>query len=464
MSAPPIINEVLGSPGQPLDPGTRAFMEPRFGHDFSQVRVHTDELAVQSARAVNANAYTVGPKIVFGQNQYAPRTATGQQLLAHELTHVVQQSPSHGASQSELAVGPAEGPLEREAVLSADQIASGRQSDTFSGTTGSVLQRQAGKVQSPTHTAASAAEQATTLPQTHSTGNYGLGIYESELSSFSGVGSPCLLTLSLRLHFDFRDAPPPAPVSRKKWSAAEQNSWTNAFIRTVTSRWSYRYPLAIVDRKKCAAWQAANCDRALARVEVIPVIGDQHANVIVYHAGSSLRSSAGYGGGSLKQEDVEAHDTGNGVQVTAEHEFGHLLGLDHSNPACQSTAAGPAKDVGQPGCYVGTPEQTADVMGSGSVVTPQDYAPFVEELNHYSGCDWKTEGSAPKAPGEPFGHVGLVTGMLVGAAGGAVVGGLLGAAGGPLAALGGGGAALLGGVVGLAGGALVGAIADAIAS
>src|SRR5712692_284709 len=89
---PPIVHEVLRSPGQPLDPATRAFMEPRFGHDFSQVRVHTDAQAGESARAVNARAYTVGHNIVFDAGQYAPETSAGRRLLAHELTHVLQQT------------------------------------------------------------------------------------------------------------------------------------------------------------------------------------------------------------------------------------------------------------------------------------------------------------------------------------------------------------------------------------
>jgi Domain of unknown function (DUF4157) len=79
------------SSGQPLDAETRAFMEPRFGHDFSQVRVHTDARASESAEAVNALAYTVGPHVVFRSGQYTPGTSAGQRLLAHELTHVVQQ-------------------------------------------------------------------------------------------------------------------------------------------------------------------------------------------------------------------------------------------------------------------------------------------------------------------------------------------------------------------------------------
>jgi len=80
----------LGS-GQPLPPATRAFFEPRFGYDFSQVRVHTDAPAAESARAVNALAYTVGRNIVFEAGHYAPETNRGRSLLAHELTHVVQQ-------------------------------------------------------------------------------------------------------------------------------------------------------------------------------------------------------------------------------------------------------------------------------------------------------------------------------------------------------------------------------------
>src|SRR5215208_2264204 len=64
--APPIVHDVLRSPGQPFDPATRASMEPRFGHDFSKVRVHTDTRASESAQAVNALAYTVGRDVVFG--------------------------------------------------------------------------------------------------------------------------------------------------------------------------------------------------------------------------------------------------------------------------------------------------------------------------------------------------------------------------------------------------------------
>ena len=90
--APPSVQEVLRSPGRPLEPATRRFMEPRFGHDFSKVRVHADARAAASAQAVQAQAFTLGQEVVFGAGQYAPETMRGKRLLAHELTHVVQQS------------------------------------------------------------------------------------------------------------------------------------------------------------------------------------------------------------------------------------------------------------------------------------------------------------------------------------------------------------------------------------
>lgn len=107
VAAPPSAHEVLGSPGRPLDPATRAFMEPRFGHDFGRVRVHTDERASESAREVDALAYTVGRDIVFRGGNYAPGTPRGDKLLAHELTHVIQQGASRPALMRQTAGTPA---------------------------------------------------------------------------------------------------------------------------------------------------------------------------------------------------------------------------------------------------------------------------------------------------------------------------------------------------------------------
>ena len=90
IQAPPVVGDVLQSAGQPLDKQTRAFMEPRFGFDFSRVLLHSDSKAAESARAIQARAFTAGRHIVFGRGEYNPTAPESRQLLAHELTHVVQ--------------------------------------------------------------------------------------------------------------------------------------------------------------------------------------------------------------------------------------------------------------------------------------------------------------------------------------------------------------------------------------
>lgn len=94
--APPMVHEVIQSAGQPLSSDIRAEMESRFGRSFSDVRVHADARAAASAAAVDAHAYTVGRHMVFGSGEYAPATLIGDSLLAHELTHVIQQSGGSG--------------------------------------------------------------------------------------------------------------------------------------------------------------------------------------------------------------------------------------------------------------------------------------------------------------------------------------------------------------------------------
>ncbi len=140
---PPIVREVLRSPGQPLDAATRAFMEPRFGHDFSQVRVHSDTRAAESARAVNALAYTVGRDVVFGEGHYVPRAISGQRLLAHELAHVVQQSGS-GTSVAAHSIVPADHESEREAESAMRHVLANQSASIRSTTVAGSIQRARG--------------------------------------------------------------------------------------------------------------------------------------------------------------------------------------------------------------------------------------------------------------------------------------------------------------------------------
>jgi hypothetical protein len=140
---PPIVREVLSSGGTPLDAGMRAFMEPRFGQDFSRVRIHTDVQAIESTRAVHARAFTMGRDVVFASGQYAPQTDAGRRLLAHELTHVVQQGgPTY--SQSGYQISSPDDRYEQEAESAAGRILQNEYAGSASppiGATGPRLQR-----------------------------------------------------------------------------------------------------------------------------------------------------------------------------------------------------------------------------------------------------------------------------------------------------------------------------------
>src|SRR2546427_9080181 len=126
---PSLVKEVVGSGGgTPLDTDTRGFMESRLGSDFSDVRVHTDATASESARSVQAHAYTVGNDVVFQSGKYAPENDSGKRMLAHELTHVVQQrsGPVAGTpAPGGIKVSHPSDTFEQAAESSADRVMTG---------------------------------------------------------------------------------------------------------------------------------------------------------------------------------------------------------------------------------------------------------------------------------------------------------------------------------------------------
>lgn len=132
-----LVRHALSSPAEALPPQTRARMEPYFGQDLSNVRVHTRPEAADSARAVSADAYTLGRDIVFGPGKYAPHTLGGERLLAHELTHTFQQS-APSADSNQLSIAPSDSPAEREAERASLGLAAPKR---FSATPGDALQR-----------------------------------------------------------------------------------------------------------------------------------------------------------------------------------------------------------------------------------------------------------------------------------------------------------------------------------
>jgi uncharacterized protein DUF4157/peptidase C39-like protein len=125
-AVPLIVHEVLRSPGQPLDAATRADMEPRFGHDFSKVRVHADGKAGEAAGSIDARAFTSGSSIVFGYDEYTPRTESGRRLVAHELTHIVQQRAGVHLKDG---VGESSDAYEQHADIVSRAFVGGRSSD-----------------------------------------------------------------------------------------------------------------------------------------------------------------------------------------------------------------------------------------------------------------------------------------------------------------------------------------------
>lgn len=124
----PVRDLMRSTAGRPLEGPTRQFMESRLGADFSDVRIHTGARATEAARSVQAHAYTMGSDIVFQDGQYSPETASGQRMLAHELTHVVQQrsGPVDGTPGPDgLSISDPSDRFERAAEATADSVMSG---------------------------------------------------------------------------------------------------------------------------------------------------------------------------------------------------------------------------------------------------------------------------------------------------------------------------------------------------
>lgn len=143
LKVPGLVNEVLSSSGQPLPENVRSRFESNIGHDFRDVRVHTDGAAAESAQQIQAKAYTHGNHVVFGSGQYAPNTAAGQQLLGHELAHVVQQS--RGGSPGRLELGAPDTAAEFEADAVAQQVVGGAALPVAIGGTGAGVVQRAGE-------------------------------------------------------------------------------------------------------------------------------------------------------------------------------------------------------------------------------------------------------------------------------------------------------------------------------
>jgi len=230
-SAPPSVNRTLQSPGHSLDPSTRSVMEPRFGRDFSGVRVHTGPQAAESARDVNANAYTVGNHIVFDHGKYDPGSESGQHLLAHELAHTVQQSGLQRSSDH-ISLGESSEyhRLEHEADTIADAVMSGAPAPVPASRPGQPLVSRAAKDDDKKKTAASTAPTADSgrnwksVPKTSALGQ--LGVKQR------AVGGPGVSADIQAFNMGTLDLPPEKGNVEKVWKDTSNRGALQAIIDT----------------------------------------------------------------------------------------------------------------------------------------------------------------------------------------------------------------------------------------
>ena len=365
---PPIVDEVLRSPGQPLDAGMRGFMERRFHHDFSRVQVHTDLRAAQSAQAVDALAYTVGRDMVFGAGEYAPETRKGSRLLAHELAHVVQQRGSKEAGVIDIG---SDQRLELEANLAADRTLTGGQTAFLSPTSVAAVQRQS-SANSPAQATPPAVRRDR---QSISNAGRDGGRFDATLDR-----EQSLLTITMRVAFDFQSVPGPL---NEPWTPERMAQWKSDFIRLTVARWSDRYVL-VPD----GACPTENMSEVRVLIAVQEDARNPHFQVQIDN--QEMLESSGVSRldrhGRFHAPDVkeQIHPDSGTRQITAEHEFGHMLGVHHVR--CEGN---------QPECYgvtpAASPEERGDVMGVGSEVSKRDYEVFTEVLQQATQCRWKVQ-------------------------------------------------------------------------
>lgn len=409
--APPIVHEVLRAPGEPLDRATRAWVEPLFHEDFSNVRTHSDAMAASSAREVDASAYTVGRHIVFDSGAYAPHTYAGRRLLAHELAHTVQQRGTSTPGQGTLRISEPGDHWEQEASQSASRVEA-NVTPRIAPAYGARLARQAAG-NPPAGAAQPAPAQKEPPKRPEQEGELGIkrsgfGAFDTELDrSLAGKKQPCRLTLTVNVNFK-----PQGP-----WPAGSFAKWQNELIQKVSNRWSFRFLLA--PTRPCVD---EPCQSATAILRVVPVTssGANVQDVTVNYnkpAGARSESHGIYRGDT----QTPGSDLRRG-QTTATHEAGHWLGLEHIH--CNTN---------QDNCYGTTDEESADVMGRGEIVSERDYAPFAEAISRITKCEWKPVGHGGTSL---FGSSFVAPLALLGGAIGAVGGALLGASLGVAAAIG----------------------------
>ena len=458
LTVPPVVDNVLATAGHPLATSTRAFMESRFHTDFSTVRVHADDAAARSAAAIDASAYTAGSHLVFGRGAYKPDSPAGAHLLAHELSHVVQQRHMRPQRSTDLEIDPPGSPREHEADRLAHQVMSGSDVAVSNRAGRAIVNRQpaatppAGASPSPAAPTASAAperfkwsEDAIDLGRYT---NFHHGFADARLdrgpaldAAREGTPGPCVLDLFLAVSFDFyRGAPPAgdaasrATSSHERWPKDLADKWKRDYMRIAQQMWRTRHPLQPV-----SPCPGEPCTQAVGRLRVVdaetltdsegvPVPREKLSklgyHVTVYEFRSTVQAKdyshvEGFEA-TLYSEDVLPLGTPppKGFDQTnkpwrpggAAHETGHMLGRPHVN--CPPDEYQEAEK-----CYGETTEQKANVMGRGSDFSFDDHAPFLAAMKSLTkGCAWQVQTQSPssKSDGWPWWKYALLFLPVVG--------------------------------------------------
>lgn len=337
----PAIRETLRRDGHPLEADTRSFMESRFGYDFSHVRVHRDSKAASTAMSLNAKAFTYGRNLVFGERQYQPGSAAGRELIAHELTHVVQQGRDREAgvvNRSAEKIHKIETPLVQRVSWDVDE-GQCEIKGTF----------EAGFNFLPTRTHGWTSERSATFI------SRAKQIIEN---TFNGNTFGLLPTSSRETTNIVQDA---LEVLGVDYSCPCQ---TNGF-----------HPTVELNARDMSVTQRAD---------------DWNVHVSANPEGEFRRSNSpaeetGENFGRLDEADV----TSNGNQVAVVHEFGHSLGLQH--PGHNISGVSNEYEYTGPDENGRTVDGPVDLMGEGMGLRPFYFQRWVNALNNqYDDCGYRT--------------------------------------------------------------------------
>jgi len=450
--APSLVGDVIRSEGDALDTATRAFFENRFGQDLGRVRVHTGGRASASARAVDAQAYTVGNHVVFDAGRFNPASGPGRELLAHELVHTLQQRGAdvseHDFTSGAMAGARAAEPAsEREAATIARSVAAGAKGTPRPVMSeGVALRRQANAAGTAATDASAGGAPAETWAHNVDLGRFGRysnGQADARLNRRPALGRPnddnrppCQLDLFLKLQFDFHLGPSPyreGPLGDMTapgppWPADRASRWKVDYMRMAQETWRTRHAM-----ERTGDCGREPCTRAVGHLRVVdtetmrdsdgqPVPGGNmtsspHFTVRVFEFRplAGRQESLVQGAGStLYAEDVLPRGTPppqgfdrdryQWMPGNVPHETGHMLGRPHVN--CSADAERPNEDR----CYGEDPTQLANVMGRGADVSREDHAPFLAAMRATTNCAWEVPSG-----GLPWWAVLLISLTVVGA-------------------------------------------------